>query len=215
MKSTPSLPDPWRYDNLVEGALFDALELHVGSGMTPKDLEPEEIAGDGTPQTRRAERVLGRRWVQVSNVDTDVVVLLRLQRDNATRSVRISSVIYPFSPDHEIVGGDLRGLPVAAMNAAFTTYDNEGPARLMRAIVLGDAIKTLDPLAKLPGANADDEFAARVAMQFMAVEEAFPEENTAKKMAALNERPVPTIQTWLARARKRGLLAPATPKGHR
>ena len=218
MSTSPELPDPWLYRGTIPRSLSESLESTVGSGLTMGDLDPdvdiERLDPNGyVPRSDRAMQVMGHRWVEIVNVDTDLLVYLRLQHAIATRVVKISAVVYPMDPSREITGSDLRGLPIAARNAAFTRHEQHESARLLIALTLGEDAP--DALEKLPTPDASARFAALVAAQYVALEQAHPDKNVAKLMAELNERPLPTVQAWIARARKRGILPPAVPKGRR
>lgn len=216
MTESDFLPDPWRLVETLPPAEQDVLEASVGSKLTYDDLTPDDIDSRDQmklPKSRRSMYVMGHRWVRLQNVDTDGEVILRLQSSpERDGSIRVSSVIYPFEPARDLKGADLRALPIAALNAAFSKREQEGTARMHILLALGE--ETTDALDSLPRASASDRFSALVARQFLAIESAGESRNVAKAMAELNDVPLSTVQRWIARARKQAFLPPAMPKGH-
>lgn len=214
MTSETPLPDPWRERRTLEPAEADTLESVIGSRLTFEDLGEHDtirLSPNGyVPASERAMRVMGHKWIELENVDTDATVIVRLQHDMEQR-VSVSSVVFPFEDGQDITGASLRALPIAALNAAFTRHEQRGKANIKILLALGDAIKE-DPLTPLPAASARDSFTARVARQFMALEERDPTVNVATAMAEHNSAAKSSVQRWIARARKQGFLPPADPK---
>lgn len=216
------IPEPWGHVRFIVGDEAKELEQRFGSGLTADDLDPAELVdeyGDGKmlyPTTRRARVVAWHRWAELDNSERGTRVYLRLQRDTEGGAEQyVSAVVFPHGDFAEpLTGADLRSLPLTAIAAAYSWHEAASMTGLKTGFALsGEA--AVDPLEPLPPASATDRFSARVAIQFRALEEAHPSENTARKLAELNDTSLPTAQRWIARARKAGFLAPAMPKGHR
>lgn len=216
------LPDPWEDLNVVSTEHHEALEGAVGSGLTYEDLTDDEVERTqfGTmPKGGRSLYVMGAQWRRIRNVDTDVEVLLRLQRDrlDSGAPVKVSSVVIPFEPGRDLQGTDVRSIPVAALAAAFTRDTQMSIAYLAIAFALGETERP-DPLQPLPAPSARDEFTALVALQYLALEKQKDKRSIVQRMSELNPdedgnpRPASTVQRWITRARKREMLPPHDPQ---
>ena len=220
MTTEVELPDPWLHVEWLSEEARKSIELVLGTGLTRDDLLDEDFIEDARvgrlPATERAKAVVWHRWVRIRNVDTDVEVLIRLQpTDMASRAQEVTAVAFPHDMTRSLVGTDLRSLPVAALGAAYTKHENDGSAYLHIALTLGEKLKEIDPRAKLPSASAKPQFSARVALQYMSFEADLPGHKVPLAMAENNGTPLSTMQRWIARARKAGFLAPATPHSRR
>lgn len=206
------LPDPWVRDGAVDYDYAATLENIVGSGLTEKDLGPEDGYIDGHwqyPRTPKGWQVAGARWVRIRNVNTGERVLLRLQ-DGPESNIAITSLIVPHRGVRALTGADLRDIPVAALSAAFTANEVRRNAPIRRKTILINDYPLPDPLAPLPDAERSDTFLALVARQYEALEQD-GQRPTIAAMAALNGRPESTVRRWVSQARKARLLAPAIP----
>lgn len=220
MNQGVELPDPWLHVAYFGEEDRRQLEAVLGSRLGPDELTDDDFVTDPVvgklPFTERAKSVLWHRWAHLRNVDTDVEAYVRLQLSNETgKATEVTAVAFPQDMTRSLVGTDLRSLPVAAIAAAYTKHENDGVAHLQIALTLGDDFKSLDPLQPLPAASANSTFAARVALQFMKLEESTPSHKVPRAMADLNGTPLSTIQRWIARARKGGYLPPASPHSRR
>ena len=216
----PELPEPWEevQDHLPADEQ-KKLEAVVGCKLGYEDMTDDDVNRDGEgtyPRSRRAYYVMGHRWIRLRNKETGEEYILRLQSkmpDN--REVYVSAVIAPFHNGNEITGSTMRRLPVAAIAAVYSAREIQGTININRVFALGEQLKTFKPLEPLePGRLADDSFLAKVGLQYEALHEAKPHENTAKAMSELNSTPLSSVQSWLTAARKRGFLAPV-PRGGR
>lgn len=205
-----SLPDPWLDLGVLPEDEQKQLERTYGSKLTVDDLSDEDVTRDDAggiyPRSKRAMLVMGAQWRRVRNVDTDLEVLIRLQVDEPeSRIQRASAAVFPFQVDRDLMAGDLRSVPLPAIAAAFSEAQQRSVANIMIALAVGPEANAIDPLAKLPKASANDHFAGLVALQYWALhdegEVAIP-----KRMAKINGTGVSTVQRWLTRARKRGMV---------
>lgn len=209
------LPKPWIDLGTLPVDEQAALEATIGSRLTEGDLSADEVeveADTKRPLSPRAFHVMSRKWVKVRNGETDVEVVLRLQGSTlGDGSWRASAVAVTFDPAHELSGADLRNVPVAALSAAYSAHRQGLLARTLIDFALGKSGRP-DPLAKLPRDAPRDELSALVALQYEELERRNPGKTVAPLMQELNDVPLPTIQRWIARSRKLGMLAPHMPK---
>lgn len=207
-RAKPKLPDPWVEEGLLGADRRDAIESVAGMDLWIEDLTEGEKRGE--LRTPRAAYVLGRRWVRVRNTETGTVAFLRLQQRVTPEqpSVRVSSVVLPFNPDKDLTGADLRSVPIQALTAAYSAHEDEGNANLMRSLLLMGELDE-DPLAPLPPAESSDVFSARVSRQYIEIERQHPELSPVEEMMRINNAARSSVQRWVTRARKRGLLPPA------
>ncbi|NMN02355.1 hypothetical protein [Bifidobacterium panos] len=210
----PELPEPWEE---VSGHLpadeQDKLEAVVGCKLTYKDMTDDDVIRDGEatlPNSRRSYYVMGHRWVRLRNAETGEEYVLRLQsKMPESKEVYVSSVIVPFQEGRELSGSAMRRLPLAAIGVVYSTREIQGTININRALALGNASKTFDPLKPLePCKLADYGFLARVGLQYEAIGEAFPDVDATEYMATLNETTPSNVRRWLSASRKKGLLAP-------
>lgn len=210
------LPEPWDHVEFIQDqAKLDQLEVIAGPGILYDDLTADDVNQEGVgrfPKSLRSWWVMGHKWVKLRNVDTDDEVLIRLQHDaSGEKYYYASAVLFPFRPSHEVSGAEVRRIPLAAIVAAYARRELIGQAQLNITLTLGDEVKQ-DPLLPLGQGSASQEFSAKVARQFMALEANAPDGNVAQRMAELNDRPLSTVQQWITRARRRNLLPPASLK---
>lgn len=216
----PELPEPW--EEVQDHLPIDdqnALEAVVGCKLTYDDMTDDDVSRDGEgtyPRSRRSYYVMGHRWIRIRNTETGDEYVIRLQSKMPdSKELYVSAVIAPFQNGSEITGSTMRRLPVAAIAAVYSAREIQGTININRTFAMDEQIKTFDPLKPLePGRLADDMFLAKVGLQYDALSEANPDENTAKVMSELDETPLSSVQAWLAAARKRGFLAPV-PRGGR
>lgn len=217
MKHEIELPDPWEHVATLSPNEQGLLESIAGSKLTFDDLSEHDVNQSDIgkhPSSRKSWFVMGHRWNRIRNSETGEEIIVRLQTFDG-RTSEISSVIFPLDMvDTQVTGARLRGFPVAAISAAYSYDEAKGLANIRTFFeVVGEGEKS-EPLDKLPRADSSELFAALVARQYRQLEKETPDVNVAKAMAKLNEKPLPTVQRWIALARKKGYLAPA-PQGRR
>lgn len=210
------LPEPWDHVEFIQDqAKLDQLELVAGPGITYDDLTDDDVQVEGVgrfPKSLRSRWVMGHKWAHLKNVDTDDEAFIRLQRGELDEKyLYASAVVFPFRPGHEVTGAEVRRIPVAAITAAYARRELVGQARLTITLLLGDEVKR-DPLEPLGQGSASQEFSAKVARQYMELEKQHPGGNITELMASLNDRPLSTVQQWITRARRLGLVPPASLK---
>lgn len=208
MLNDVELPAPWKY---VEGpipndrALEDALALSVPFERLNSD-EVEKIgAGVFQPSSIRARRSMVHSWERIRDEVSEREVLLRLQRDEAG-VVRVSSVVFlPHGDEWSVSGIGMRSLPIAAIEEAVN--DREFYSAQSIRIMFSDP--KFEALAPLGSPRGDEHFYEKVALQFLAFKENFP--NPTGEIVKLNDVAVTTAQTWVTESRKRGFLPPGRP----
>ncbi|WP_282826927.1 hypothetical protein [Gulosibacter sediminis] len=192
-------------------------EIAAGANVTANEIPPEELAPNSNPPiplSPRARAVYRGRWVELKNEETGQIVRLRFEADDTNPPrYEVNAVVIPYRQGQELTGVDLRNIPLAAITAAYARYDTGTLASLKIGFTL-EGQDLPEPLDPLPPASRRDTFSALVGRQYMALERGGEAGNIAKAMAALNGKPVPTVQRWIAQARKGGFLEPAKPRGH-
>lgn len=208
-KLNPKLPSPWVHIAPLASEEQDALESIAGSAFSLSDLSEEEKTG--RIQTRRAMEATRNRWVEIRNTDNELRVYLRLQGATSPEEPpeRVTSVVVPFQTGKDLTGADLRSIPVQALTAAYSAHKLERDSNLLMNLLLAGSLSE-DPLSPLPPATAEDSFHAKVARQYRAFQDAAPTQNPIDQMAQLNGAAKSSVQRWVTRARRRGLLPPAT-----
>lgn len=208
------LPDPWRFVRPVPADLHDALEEAAGP----------DLPYAANPKTREDFLTTARKWIEIEDTDRGTVLAVRMQADadalaeNVNQVVpwTVSAVVARYSDEHRYTGKDFRALPLAALEAAYSRAELEAAAGMNRfASLLNDEGQVSDPLEPLGRSKPTPEFSARVARQYMALEAAYPGENTTEHLRKLNGLSEATAQRWIARARSLGMLAPAEKRGRR
>lgn len=211
MAKNVELPSPWVqvYEYLPDEKV--QLEKFFGSELTDSELDNEnDRYPDGAPRSRRAWFYSGADWVRIRNTESGLEVVLRLQT-YGDGQMDISALAVPFSAARpEIVGSDLRSIPVGAIADAYAYNEAVGRANLQTFLATMQEVTDIPaPMEPLPKASKSAKFSALAARQYRHIEDNEPGAYVAQRMSEINSRPLATVQGWITQARKAGFLPPA------
>lgn len=201
-------PKTGRSTPIIEDSL---LEQTAGCRLTYDDMEDADVSheyGGPTPRSRRAYYVMGHRWVEIENTETGLRVRLRLQtRLPEADELRVSAVVIPFDDGRDVTTADMRSIPLAAIAEIYTRRHLQTMIISNRMLAMG-GYAFVEADRPVPGRRGTDEFLAMLSIQYEAVDAKCGGKGTAERMAKLNGTSLPTMQRWLAEARRRRMLAP-------
>ncbi|MFI5671318.1 helix-turn-helix domain-containing protein [Streptomyces sp. NPDC051704] len=183
MITDQDLPNPWR----VVASPIDQAQA------TALDAVAELQTGIEDPVS----------WDLIENADTGRRVMLRMGFDDS--GIVITGL---YVPGPGAVGiGELRNLPLAAIESAVRSRKAQNKATIGAAIMAGpDAHE--GPLGN-PSGPDDSRFYARLALRYLRV--AATSHRPATDLAKAEGVTPRTVQRWTARARELGLLPPGRP----
>ncbi|MEV5314268.1 hypothetical protein [Streptomyces sp. NPDC052610] len=183
MITDKDLPEPWRVvASPIEQA--SATQLDAVAGLHTDHEDPVS-------------------WDLIENSDTGRRIMLRMGVDDS--GVVVTGV---YVPGPGAIGiGELRSLPLAAIESAVRSRRGQSDAAVQAALEAGPD-GDQGPLGNPEGPN-DRRFYARLALRYLRVAASSPRPATdLAKQEGVTAR---TVQRWTARARELGLLPPGRP----
>ncbi|MFF0061078.1 hypothetical protein ACFYRC_05940 [Streptomyces sp. NPDC005279] len=186
MLTDRDLPEPWRV-RAAPISQGDATQLDAVAGLHTTADDPVS-------------------WDLIENTESGRRVMLRMGMDDT--GIAVTGVYVPGPASIGI--GELRGLPLAAIEAAVRSRRARAGALVQAAIMAGPDLHE-GPLGRPDGPD-DATFFARLAMRYVRVAESSAKPATdLAKAEGVTPR---TVQRWTARARELNLLPPGRPGRH-
>lgn len=144
------------------------------------------------------------RWDRIRNGQSGEEWLIRVHAPS--RGASISGVLAAAS-EGALRPIDLRSFPLTAISEAYMAHEDHTTAVLHSHLQAGD-FPIDEPIGRPDGS---DQFYARVAAQYLHLQEQEDGESPAQRFATLNGVPLSTAQRWLTRARELRMLPPTNP----
>lgn len=210
-------PEPWKLlspenlDDLDPKKEIIDKNLELVSGGLAINQELAKAQGKD-PETNLNEDA--HKWFLFENIKTGRCLFIRAHTEftNTYSGMKIDSLIFPMLLTKSITAKDLRSISIPEFERCLSSLYLSRIIEMRRhAFLIPYSIKGIDYARPLPrNKNLDDSFYALAAEQYERIKKKNPDKDAIKITAEINKVAYSTIQSWLATARKTGLLMPSS-----